>query len=104
MTPKEAIEFVRANKLSDQPDAPVRDQMVEQARSMARWAGLNLVIFAVPVFGWKYLGTAWSIIICTVFLGKGLLYAYEAKRLRTAVDCFDRHDARTLEELDASSS
>ena len=101
MTPKEAIRFARKNQLFDQPDFPVRDQLAEQARSMTGWAGLNFVIFAVPVFGWKFLGTAWSIIICTVFLGKGCMYAYEALQLKTALDCFDRYDARTLDELDS---
>lgn len=99
MTPKEAIAFARKNDLFDQPDLPVRDQLADQARSMAGWAGLNFVIFSIPVFGWKLLGTAWSIIICTVFLGKGCMYAYEAMRLRTAVDCFDKYDAQTLDEL-----
>ncbi len=99
MKPKQAIRFVRKNDFTDEPDSPVRDQLADEARSMARWAGLYIILFAVPILAADDLGTSWSIVICGIFLGKGLMYAYEAMRLRTAVSCFDRHDARTLEDL-----
>lgn len=66
---------------------------------MGRWAGLNLVIFSVPIIGWEYLGTAWGVLICAIFLGKTSMYVYEGRRLREAVECFDGHDAKTIEEL-----
>jgi len=103
MTPEEANAVVRASDLMDQPDMPVRDQLEDEARSMGRWAGFNLVIFSLPIIGREYLGTAWSILICAVFLGKTSMYVYEARRLREAIECFDHHDAKTVEELLARS-
>jgi hypothetical protein len=101
VTPRKAIEFVGVNDFMDEPDFPVRDQLAEQARSMAKWAGLNLVLFSVPIIAWNNLGSTWSLIIAAIFLGKGSMYAYEAKRLSDVIGCFDRHDARTLKDLDS---
>lgn len=83
----------------DEPGAPVRDQLVEEAGSMARWAGLYIVLFALPLTAWDDIGNAWTAVLCAIFLGKGLMYAYEAMRLRRAIRCFDRYNARTLEDL-----
>lgn len=71
---------------------------------MARWAGLYVILFALPLTAWQEIGNAWTAVLCAIFLGKGLMYAYEAVRLRTAITCFDRYAARTLEDLVAVRS
>lgn len=99
MSPRRAVKIVKKSGFSDEPGAPVRDQMAEEASSMVRWAGLYIVLFALPLMAWQYNGSAWTVVLCAIFLGKGLMYAYEAVRLRNTIRCFDRHNARTLEDL-----
>ncbi len=101
MTPEETIAFVRANGLTDDPDLPVLEQLDEQAGSMTWWAVFNYVVFCIPLFGWKYLSIGWSVLIGAIFFGKASMYLYEAKRLREAVDCFERFDVETLAEMDS---
>lgn len=101
MTPKEAIVFVRANGLMDDPDLPVRERLDDEAGSMMWWAAFNYVVFCIPLFGWKYLGIGWSLVIGAIFFGKASMFLYEARRWSAAVDCFDRFDVTTLAELES---